>query len=651
MRKHYIVGAAGHVDHGKTTLLKALTGIDTDRLPEEKARGLSIDLGFAHLDLSAGVQVGLVDVPGHERFLKNMLAGVGGYDAVLLVVDALEGVRPQTREHLQILDLLRTPAGVVALTKVDLVDPDQAGLIETEVRGLLQGTLLQEAPIVRVSGVTGSGLEALKQALDGQLAGVPCRDPEGPFRLPVDRAFVRPGFGTVVTGSLWSGRLRLGDPVEVLPSGLRGRVRGLQVHGQVVSQAVAGQRVAVNVAGVEPGQLHRGLVLAPPGWLTPTQRLDVRLQTLADLPRPLANQTRIRFYAGTSESLGRVLLLEEGQLGAGGSALAQLVLERTVVALPHDRFVIRDFTARSTLGGGEILDPSAPSHRRLDAGALAGLRSRETGGAAQAVVAALDRASGGARTPGALAQDLQLPAAEAQALVEALVASGQVQRLGRYLVLAARAQPIRQQISEVLGRLAQAAPWKVGWRKEELLRLLNAETPRLAEEVLADCCRRGDVVDHGGLLALRDHRACLSADQQRVLERVEEVLIAGGFSPPDWEDVPFLAEVEPRLWRILEAYLLETGRAIRLAPRLVFLQSVLEQGRQRLAQLIRAQGPVTASQAREALQTTRKFLIPLLEFYDRTHFTRRAGDLRHLGESMGTPEPSVPVAEVSSPGA
>ncbi len=637
MKKHYIVGTAGHVDHGKTTLLKALTGIDTDRLPEEKARGLSIDLGFAHLDLPDEVQVGLVDVPGHERFLKNMLAGVGGYDAAILVVDAQEGVRPQTREHLQILSLLHTRAWVVALTKVDLLEPDLLDLAEAELRQFLGRTPLQGAPIVRVSGVTGVGVESLKLALAAQLAGLPCRDSEAPFRLPVDRVFLRPGFGTVVTGSLWSGRLRQGDLVEALPPGQQARVRGLQVHGCAVTEALAGQRVAVNLAGIEPGLLHRGQVLAPPGWLTPTQRLDVRLETLPELPRPLKHRAPVRFYAGTAETLGRVFLLEAEELGAGASGLAQVVLDLPVVALPQDRYVLRDFTASCTLGGGEILDPAAPRHRRQDAGAVAQLHRRETMGAGQAVLAALERAAGGARTPGALAQDLQLPPAEAQVLVEELVAAGEVVRLGRYLVLAGRANHVRQQAAVILQRLAQAAPWKVGWRKEELLRLLNSDSPRLAEEVLADSCRRGDVVDHGGLLALRGHEATLSSDQAEALERVEEVLREAGFSPPDWEDVPYLAQVEPRMWKVLESFLLDTGRAVRVAPRIVYLESVLEHGRQRLAGLIRAEGPVTASRAREALETTRKYLIPMLEYYDYTRFTRRAGDVRHLGE------PSLPV--------
>lgn len=630
---HYILGTAGHVDHGKTALLKALTGIDTDRLPEEKARGLSIDLGFAHLSLPGGIQAGIVDVPGHERFLKNMLAGVGGYDLAMLVVDSQEGVMPQTREHVEILDLLRTRAGVVVLTKVDLAEPEFLDLVQEELREYLAGTFLQAAPIVRVSALTGAGLDDLKAVLARELGRLPSRDAEAPFRLPVDRVFLKPGFGTVVTGSLWSGRLRKGDRVAIMPQGLEGRVRGVQVHGSSEEEAVAGQRVAVNLAGVEPGSLHRGMVLAPPGLLVPTHRVDVRLEALPDLPRAVKHRQRVRFYAGTAEGLGRLQLLEAGEIASGAAGLAQVVLEDPVVLLRRDRFILRNSSAQFTLGGGEVLDPVAPRHRRNDPQLLATLRRRETGGAGQAVLAALERAAGGARTLGALAQELQVPPAKAESLVEELVQAGEVVRLGKHLAPAGKAQALRLRITAVLERLQEAAPWKVGWRKEELLRLLGSDSPRLAEEILADSCRRGEVVDRGGMLALRSHEARLDEQQAAVLARVEEVLRQGGFSPPDWPDVPFLAEVEPRLWKVLEAFLLETGRAVRVAPNIVYLETVLEQARGRLGEALREEGPLTASRAREVLETSRKFIIPLLEYFDQTHFTRRAGDVRHLGSA------------------
>lgn len=640
--KHFILGTAGHVDHGKTTLLKALTGIDTDRLPEEKARGLSIDLGFANLDLPGGIRAGIVDVPGHERFLKNMLAGVGGLDLAMLVVDAREGARPQTHEHLEILDLLATRAGVVVLTKVDLVEPEVADLAEEALRRELAGTFLAQAPVVRVSGLTGEGLDRLRETLAEVLEGLPVRPTEAPFHLPVDRAFLRAGFGTVVTGTLWAGRLRVGDRVEILPERLEARTRGLQVHGESESEACAGQRVAVNLAGVEPGSLHRGQVLAPPGLLVPTRRLDLRLRTLPRAARPLRHRDQVRLYVGTAEALGRVFLLEGDEIAPGARGLVQVILDEPVALRRLDRVILRDFTAQHTVGGGEVLDPAAPRHRRGDAQVLDGLRRQQGSGAAEPLLGALARASGGARTPGALAQDLQLPQAEVQALVEELLASGELVRMGRHVALARQVLPLRQQILELLERLAQAAPWRGGWRREEILRLLASPTPRLAEEVLNEACRRGEVVERLGLLAPRAHVPRLEPAWQEALRRVEEVLKKDRFTPVDWDDVPFLAEVEPRLWKVLEAHLLETGRAVRLTPQIVFLESLLEEARGILAERIRAEGPLTASRARETLQTTRKYAIPLLEHFDQTRFTRRVGDLRDLAwnpASKGDPSP------------
>ncbi|CAN0298041.1 unnamed protein product, partial [Phaeothamnion confervicola] len=326
MRKHFIVGTAGHVDHGKSSLIKALTGTETDRLPEEQARGLSIDLGFAALALPGDIVLGMVDVPGHERFLKNMLAGVGGYDLGLLVVDAQEGVMPQTREHVEILDLLHTKHGVVAVTKSDLADAEFLELVKDDLREYLQGTFLAEAPIVAVSSKTGAGLDELKKALQDQLGKAPVRDRTAPFRLPVDRAFLKAGFGTIVTGSLWSGTLNVGDRVEILPLGEETKVRGLQTHGAAVETAVGGERLAVNLAGVEPGSVGRGQVLSAPGLLQATSRVDVRIEVLKRCPRPLKHRARVRFYAGTAEAIGRVIVLEGDLLEAGSTGLAQIVL-------------------------------------------------------------------------------------------------------------------------------------------------------------------------------------------------------------------------------------------------------------------------------------------------------------------------------------
>ncbi|MEW6279993.1 MAG: selenocysteine-specific translation elongation factor [Candidatus Eremiobacterota bacterium] len=628
--KYFIVGTAGHVDHGKSTLIRALTGIETDRLPEEQARGLSIDLGFAHLELPGEVVAGIVDVPGHERFLKNMLAGVGGYDLGMLVVDAQEGVMPQTREHLEILELLKTRAGLVVLSKVDAVEADFLDLVEEDLRDYLSRTFLGRAPLVRVSARTGHGLEALKKTLAELLRELPARNRRSPFRLPIDRVFVKSGFGTVVTGSLWSGTLRKGDSVAVLPGDAQTKVRGLQVHGASVEEAWAGQRVAVNLTGMEAASLGRGMWLAPPSLLTPTELLDARLDLLARLPRPLKQRSRVRFYAGTAEHLGRTILLEGETMAPGQTGLVQLVLDEPAVLQVGDRFVLRDFTARLTLGGGEVLDTAPTRHRKGDTGAVESLRRREKGGPEEALLEVLRRASGGVRAPSALAQELQVPLADVEAMVEKLVRSGEATVLGKHVAEATSAAAAEEQILAVLSRLESGAPWKPGWRKEEVLKLVASPTPKLAEEVLAELARSGQIKDLGGLYCTRSHEPQLTPSQQKCLERVEQVLRQGGFAPPDWEEVVAAVGMDARQKAILESYLLDTGRAVKIAPTLLFLEETLERARQVLAEAIRSQGPQTAAQCRDLLGTTRKYIIPLMEHFDRTHFTQRDGDVRIL---------------------
>src|SRR5262245_6724443 len=366
--KQVVMGTAGHIDHGKTQLIKALTGVDTDRLKEEKERGITIDLGFAHFTCDDGTEVGVIDVPGHERFVRNMLAGVGGIDLVMLVIAADEGVMPQTREHLAICQLLRIKDGLVALTKVDLVDEDWLALVIEDSREFLKGTFLESKPIVGVSAKTGQGLDALKAALGTLAARVPPKHVEGKFRLPIDRVFTIRGFGTVVTGTLFSGSIRVEDRVEIYRKGIQAKVRGLQVHNESVAEAVAGQRTAINLQGIEKVELARGDVLGRPGEFAPTFMLDAVLQHLPDAPRPLRHRSRLRLHLGTSEIMGRVILLDRDELAAGEQAYVQFRLEVPAIALPRDRFVIRSYSPVQTIGGGMLLDVHPAKHRRGEAG-------------------------------------------------------------------------------------------------------------------------------------------------------------------------------------------------------------------------------------------------------------------------------------------
>src|ERR671924_2225226 len=372
--KQVVMGTAGHIDHGKTQLIKALTGVDTDRLKEEKERGITIDLGFAHFTCHDGTEVGVIDVPGHERFVRNMLAGVGGIDLVLLVVAADEGVMPQTREHLAICQLLRVKDGLVALTKADLVDEDWIELVSEDTREFLKGTFLEGKPIVPVAAKTGQGVDELKHALQALVARVPPKHLEGKFRLPVDRVFTIRGFGTVVTGTLFSGMIRVEDRVEIYPKGIGAKVRGLQVHNASVSEAVAGQRTAINLQGIDKVELERGDVLGHPGEFAPTFMLDAMLQHLSDAPRPLRHRARVRLHLGTSEIMGRVILLDRDILAPGEEAYVQIRLEEPAIALPRDRFVIRSYSPVQTIGGGMLLDAQAAKHRRGDASLAAHFR-------------------------------------------------------------------------------------------------------------------------------------------------------------------------------------------------------------------------------------------------------------------------------------
>jgi selenocysteine-specific elongation factor len=628
MRKHFIVGTAGHVDHGKSSLIRALTGIETDRLPEEQARGLSIDLGFAHLSLPGDVVAGIVDVPGHERFLKNMLAGVGGYDLGLLVVDAQEGVMPQTREHVEILELLRTPLGLVAMTKADLVDGEFLELVGDDLRDFLQDTFLAQAPIVAVSSKTGAGLPELKEKLARLLGTASVRDAHGRFRLPIDRVFVKAGFGTVVTGSLWSGTLKKGDRVQLWPGGEEIKVRGLQVHGKEVESAVAGQRLAVNLSGVEPGSVKRGMLVASPDWLQTTHRVDVRFQVSARAPRPLKHRSRVRVYHGTSEVFGRALLLEGDELEPQASGLVQLQLDEPLVMLAGDRVIVRDFTSSYTIGGAEVLEPLAQPHRRKDDDVLQRLQAKEIGGLQQRILA--DLTGFVSKSPAQIAAQLQLPLSEVQAGLEQLGQEQRVASLSKGWALASSVEDVRDRLLGLLAGLQQKTPWKSGWRKEELLKMLNHEQPRFAEEVFTYLLERQEMQAQGRLLSLPGHQAQLSKGQQQVAQRVQDRLRKEGFAPPAWAELATLEQIDAASWKILDTYLCETGVVVKITPELGLLAETLSLGLERLKQLT---GPFTASQARDALTTSRKFVIPLLEYYDQAGCTQRNGEVRTMRQA------------------
>ncbi len=630
--KHVIIGTAGHVDHGKSTLITALTGTNPDRLKEEQERGMTIDLGFAALALPGGQTVGIVDVPGHERFLKNMLAGAGGVDVVLLVIAADEGIMPQTREHLDILRLLDVKAGVVALTKCDLVDAEWLQLVTDEVRAFLQDTPLRHAPVIAVSAVTGQGLQELLNALQDAVARVPVREVNAPFRLPIDRVFTLAGAGTVVTGTLVSGRVRVGDAIEILPPGLHSRARQIQVHGRRVEEAVAGSRVAINLPGVEKEQLERGMVCAPPGVFQPTQAFDAQLSLLPNAAKGLAHRARIRLYLGTAEVIGRVSLLDRERLEPGQQGFVQLRLEKPLVAARGDRFVIRTYSPMFTVGGGTVLEPHAPRHKRFDSAVIERLQSLLGGDPEERVLAILAQSPAGMDAAEvARRAEMELPGVLAS--LSRLEAQQRVVHVGEVWFARSVWDDLRWQAEGALQRYHQQNPLRVGMPREELRSTVARQLPaRVFEAMLLRWQEEGVIALQGALVRLAGFTIRLNERQQRLAQRVEQILREAGVTPPPVEIISQQAGAPPDAVRAMIQVLLEQGVLVRLEADLFFHRETIEQLAELVRRTIRERGSLSVGEFRDLTGSSRKFAVPLLEYFDSIRLTRRVGDVRVLAE-------------------
>ncbi|MBI4337752.1 MAG: selenocysteine-specific translation elongation factor [Chloroflexi bacterium] len=620
----YVIGTAGHVDHGKSTLVKALTGIDPDRLKEEKEREMTIDLGFAWLRLPSGREVSVVDVPGHERFIKNMLAGVGGIDLAMLVIAADEGVMPQTREHLAILDLLRVKRGLVAITKKDLVDADWLELVTAEITETLRGTALEGVPLLAVSAVTGEGLDELKVVLDRLLQDTPPRSDLGHPRLPIDRAFAMQGFGTVVTGTLTGGSLTVGQEVELVPSreGLRARIRGLQTHRKRVETAVPGSRVAVNLAGVEHHQVQRGEVLALPGQLKATALLDVHLRVVRDAPHAVRHNMGITFHTGTSEALGRLRLLDADELKPNQEGWAQLHLENPVAADRGDFFVLR--SPQSTLGGGTIVDPHPRRHRRFQESVLTRLGILLKGSPRELLLQALDQ--GGLAEPAALAAKAGVPVQEASQELASLVKEGLVIALGEggttpgaFLISASAWKRLREEAAQALEAYHRQYPLRRGLPKEELRNRLGVPAPAFPL-ALARWAAEGLAAEEGTLVRAAGHTVRLAPEQQRAADAYVRALEREPFSPSSE------VGIDPEVLSVL----VEQGRAVKVSDSVVFAAAAYQQMEQRVVQHLQQAGSISVAQVRDMFGTSRKYALALLEHLDQRHITRRVGDERVL---------------------
>ncbi|MGA7917901.1 MAG: selenocysteine-specific translation elongation factor [Candidatus Acidiferrales bacterium] len=628
--KHIVVGTAGHIDHGKSALVEALTGTNPDRLEEEKRRGITIDLGFAFLQLK-GVRLGLVDVPGHERFVRNMLAGVGGIDLVLLVVAADESIKPQTREHFDICRLLGIPRGIIAITKSDLVDADVLGLVRLEIEEFVRGSFLEGAPIVAVSARSGAGLDDLRQRLAQSAAAVPVKDATRHFRLPIDRAFAMKGFGTVVTGTLISGAVKAEDEVELLPSHKILRVRGLHSGGQRVERAVAGQRTALNLAGIEREEIERGMVLAPVGVFDATERLDARV-TLLRSAKPLKNRARVHFHQGTAETIAEVILLDgANQIAAGESAFAQLRLDKPALVLPGDRFILRQYSPVVTIGGGVALDARAPRHKRKDVGVAAFLETWERGHH-QEVLAALMQAAPRGMTYAEIVARTGWTDAEARVAAHKLAVEKRVRILVTEPALVVAGMAVGNcaaAMRKAVEAFHRANPLLPGIPKQELRARAGDSRLEIFEAALDDLVKARGLAVSGDLVRQAGREIELLPEEARAKELIEREFARAGLAVPAFASVLANLPVDaPRAQKILQILLREKV-LVKIASDLVFHCSALLRLREMLTKYRKERGerlPITAF--KELTGVTRKYAIPLLEHLDREQVTRRVGDER-----------------------
>ncbi|MHB8503088.1 MAG: selenocysteine-specific translation elongation factor [Candidatus Acidiferrales bacterium] len=628
--KSVIVGTAGHIDHGKSALVEALTGTHPDRLAEEKRRGITIDLGFAFLEEN-GVKFGLVDVPGHERFVSNMLAGAAGIDLVLLVIAADESIKPQTREHFDICRLLGVTRGVVALTKSDLVDADMLGLVRLEVEEYLRGSFLERTAIVPVSAKTGAGLDELKQALQTVATEIPGKDAARYFRLPIDRAFAMKGFGTVVTGTLISGSIGAEDEVEIFPGGQRLRVRGVQSGGKSVERATAGQRTAVNLAGIDHDAVKRGMTLAAPGHFRTTRRVDVRL-TLLPSARKLKNRARVHFHAGTAETIAEIFLYGQSILSPGQSALGHLRLQDEVLVLPGDRFIVRQFSPVITIGGGVVLDALARRPMVRDTGRTAFLETLESGKREEMLAAMTERALLGLALEEIVARAGWLEE-EIRETAQKLAAGGRIKIVSAEpLILLGRKafDDVRRKIAERVERFHKENPLSPGIAREDLRanqgRRVRAETFRAAlDEMAAE--KKLDV--QGELVKRAGAEIALQPEEARAKEQIEQAFSSAALTVPAVKEVLAKLSVESRRAEKLLQILLREKNLVRVSAELVFHRDALAHLKEQLATYKKTKGErISVPAFKELTGITRKYAIPLLEYLDRERVTRRAGDER-----------------------
>jgi selenocysteine-specific elongation factor len=641
--KSIIVGTAGHIDHGKTALVKALTGIDADRFEEEKRRGITIDLGFAHMDLPTPdgetLRLGFVDVPGHERFVRNMLAGVGGIDLVLLGISADESIKPQTREHFDILQLLGVKRGITVLTKSDAVDAETLDVVRLEVEEFLRGTFLEapKSPIVAVSAITGAGLEELKRALVQVAAEVAVRDSLALARLPIDRVFTMKGFGTVVTGTLVAGTIRPEDEMEIYPTAQRVRVRGVQVHGHAAEAAIAGQRTALNLAGVSTGDLARGMTLAPSGALEPTRRADVLLRLLASAPRALKDRARVHFHSYSMETMAEIVLHENKesitakvarqQLMPGGEAFARIKLPEAALLLPGDRFIIRQFSPVITIGGGVVLDASPiPRMAQLENF----LKTIANGDASAIVMARIERrGQHGTSMARLISETGWTQSAIEMALTKSERDDKQIVRIGERVLHLPAIEALKLHMVGSAGDFHKKNPLVAGISREELREQVDASA-EVFDGLLAMLLNEKKIEIAGEIVRLAGHGVVMKDEEADSKKKIEDAFATAGLTVPALQEVVAGVKVDKVRAQKLVTLLLRDKVLIKVSDEMVFHRSALEQLRVQMAAYKKKSAKIDVAKFKELTGVSRKYAIPLLEYLDRERVTKRVGDTREI---------------------
>jgi selenocysteine-specific elongation factor len=637
--KQIILGTAGHIDHGKTSLIKALTGVNTDRLKEEQARGITIELGFASMDLPGGWHLGIVDVPGHEKFVKNMVAGATGIDMVAMVIAADEGVMPQTREHMEICALLGIQHGLIALTKTDLVDEEWMELVIEDIRDFSRGTFLEDCAIVPVSSATGDGIQAFVDTLEELSAAVPERSVTNLFRLPVDRVFTMKGFGTVITGSLVSGRVKVGDTITIYPSMITSKVRGIQVHNESVEEAGPGMRTAINFQGLEKASVNRGEVISTPRSLKPSYMVDVSLHFLNSNHKPAKNRTKVRFHTGTSEVFGYLVLLDREDLKPGEDIVAQLRLDTPVSLVRDDRFVIRSYSPVRTIGGGKVLNPVPPKHKQFQPKVVEGLKGLIDNPPEEVVSFHVQDADVTGVTYSNLVIMTNLPEKQLTSITQGLSSTReiiQIDKENRLFVHKSVFASLQDNMVSSLENYHQANPLKAGMSKEELKSKFPMKAAdKLFSAVMNQMLKANTIVQEGEVVKLEGHKVSLGFDQTTIKEKVLDIYQKSGLTPPYFKEVTKTLGVDPAVAKDVLMLLVNEGTMIKAKEDLFFHVEPYDDLKKRLKDFLMANEEITTPQFKEMTGVSRKYIIPLLEYFDARNVTIRVGDSRKLRNPQG----------------